>query len=584
MAQTDEAVSTADQVAREVFGFALKSAQRRAIDAVVYGRDTLAVLPTGSGKSAIYQVGGLVRGGLTVVVSPLIALQRDQTRSLAARRRADGRPVSVVALNSTLPVHARRAALDSVNAGAADFLMLGPEQLANAETHAHLANSGSPVELFVVDEAHLVSEWGHDFRPEYLRIRDTVEALGRPPTLGLTATASPPVQADISRQLGLRAPEVVIGDFDRPNIRLSVRTTRPGAPEEQAVADRVVEAVIEHETPAIVYAMSHARCEDIAERLRLAAFKAAAYHAGMPAAERTKVQDGFFAGRLEVIVATSAFGMGIDKPDVRTIVHAGPPASLDEYYQEIGRAGRDGKSAAAELVFDSRSLRVPRLFAARPRFAEPTVRAIVAALDAAASAEPVSIADLVAGHGLPRQPTERVLAELAELGLVTIKDGVVAPLPCGLPSVATQEVADAGRRRASVLNSEVDSVRYYAETVKCRRAELLAYFGQDFPAPCENCDNDTILSRSKAHAAAPQPANTSTAPPAQLAAEQSAAEQQAAGSATARLRPGTKVEHRLWGEGVLLSIDEHEMVVAFDSVGYRHLTTAVLVDGLVRPA
>ena len=226
MAHTDGVVSPADHIARAVFRFALKPAQRRAIDAVVHGRDTLAVLPTGSGKSAIYQVGGLVRGGLTVVVSPLIALQRDQTRSLAARQRPDGRPVSVVALNSTLPAHARRAALDAVNAGAVDFLMLGPEQLANAETHAHLAGGESPVELFVVDEAHLVSEWGHDFRPEYLRIRDAVEALGRPPTLGLTATASPPVQADITRQLGMRAPDVVIGDFDRPNIRLSVRTTR----------------------------------------------------------------------------------------------------------------------------------------------------------------------------------------------------------------------------------------------------------------------------------------------------------------------------------------------------------------------
>jgi ATP-dependent DNA helicase RecQ len=566
VAHTDDARSPADEIARKVFGFTLKPAQQRAVDAVIAGRDTLAVLPTGSGKSAIYQVGGLARGGLTVVVSPLIALQRDQARSLQSRSRPNGEPVSVIAINSTLKAHARAAALEALDRGDVDFLMLGPEQLVNAETHARLTSGGSPVELFVVDEAHLVSEWGHDFRPDYLRVRDTVDALGRPPTLALTATASPPVQADINRQLGMRAPEVVIGDFDRPNIRLSVRLTRSHMPEEQAVADRVVEAVIENDTPAIVYAMSHARCEDIAARLRLAAYKAAAYHAGMSASERVEVQDAFFNGKLDVIAATSAFGMGIDKSDVRTIVHAGPPASIDEYYQEIGRAGRDGAPATAEMVFDSRSLRIPRLFASRPKFAEASVRSIVAALDKTAAADPVSVTDLISANNLPKQPTERVVAELSELGLLMVKDDVVTILPCGLPGDASQEVADAGNRRASVLSSEVDAVRHYAETVKCRRAELLAYFGQEFPAPCGNCDNDEALG----HRAVKAPPVTVTAQPSPDLPGPSALP-----------RPGAALRHSLWGDGTLLSIDEHEMVVAFDSVGYRHLTTATLTNGIV---
>jgi ATP-dependent DNA helicase RecQ len=567
VATTEAIRGRVDRMARAVFGFDLTQAQREAAEAVVAGRDTLAVLPTGSGKSAIYQVAGLARDGLTIVVSPLIALQRDQARALASRSRPDGRPVAVALLNSAMPARSHAAALTAIDHGALDFLMLGPEQLANADTHERLLGGGRGVVLFTVDEAHLVSEWGHDFRPEYLRIRDTVEALGRPPLLALTATASPPVQADITRQLGMRDPTIVIGDFDRPNIRLTVRTTRSHLPEEQAVVDRTVEAVIEHDTPAIVYAVSHARCEDIASRLKLAAYKAAPYHAGMGAAERTKTQDAFFAGELDVIAATSAFGMGIDKADVRTIVHAGPPSSMDEYYQEIGRAGRDHLPAQAVLVFDSRSLRVPRLFASRSKFAAPAVRSVVAALEGdGTGSNPLAISDLIAAHDLPRNTTERVLQELAELGLVTIENGQVRTLPCGLPRDATDEVADAGRRRASVLNSEVDSVRHYAETLKCRRAELLAYFGQDYPPPCGNCDNDETHARPQAHAAVTVTTAGSASP--------------SRGSAPLP-RPGATVRHKLWGDGSLLSIDDHEMVVAFDSVGYRHLTTATLTNGLV---
>jgi ATP-dependent DNA helicase RecQ len=250
-------MSVMEALADESFGIQLRPSQRSALQSLTELRDTLAVLPTGSGKSAIYQIGGLALGGLTIVVSPLIALQRDQLQSLTSRRRAGNRPIEVTTLNSSQKSGERRDALARLDAGELDFLMLGPEQLANAQTHAALLNSPRAITLLAVDEAHLVSEWGHDFRPEYLRLRGIVDAIGRPPILALTATAAPPVQADITRQLGMHNPQVIVADFDRPNITLAVRRTDHQAKEEAALVDRTVEVVIAHETPALVYAMSH---------------------------------------------------------------------------------------------------------------------------------------------------------------------------------------------------------------------------------------------------------------------------------------------------------------------------------------
>jgi ATP-dependent DNA helicase RecQ len=531
--------SLVDRTAAAVLGFELRPAQRQAAEAVLSGRDTLAVLPTGSGKSAIYQVAGLALGGLTVVVSPLIALQRDQVRSMTARG------VRSVLLNSAQHVADRAAAVAALREGSADFVMLGPEQLANDESLAEIIGGAKPVRLFTVDEAHLVSEWGHDFRPEYLRLTDVISAVGRPTLLALTATAAPPVQADITRQLAMREPEVIVADFDRPNISLAVRRTRHGQPEALAIDDRTVEVVLAHETPTLVYALTHARCESLAERLRLDSYPAAAYHAGMPAAERSRVQDAFFAGRLEVVVATSAFGMGIDKPDVRTVVHAGMTGSLDEYYQEIGRAGRDGGKAQAILVYDERTVRIPRLLAARSRLTAPAVHAVVDALEAAG--QRATLTELTEVSGQHRHTVERVVDELLELGALQ-PGGSDTVLISGLPRTAFADVRAVGDRRQTILAGRIDAARHYAETTRCRRAELLAYFGEHYEPPCGDCDNDLVA-----------------APPGEHA----------------RTIGGTGVHHRLWGHGVLLSQDEHELTVVFDSVGYRHLTAASLTNGLL---
>ncbi len=513
------------------------------------GRDTLAVMPTGSGKSAIYQVAGLALGGLTVVISPLIALQRDQLRSLAGRGRSDHPAPRTAMLNSSQHRDDRRAALAALDEGGLDFLLLGPEQLHNAETHQRLVDGPGRVGLFVVDEAHLVSQWGHDFRPEYLRVPETVAALGRPRQLALTATAAPPVQADITRALRMDQPAVVVIGFDRPNLSLAAHLTRPHLPEAQAVDDRVVEVVIAHEAPALVYALTHERCEAIADRLRHAAFSAAAYHAGLPAAERAAVQDRFFRGSIDVVVATSAFGMGIDKPDVRTVVHAGVPGSLDEYYQEIGRAGRDGQPAAAVLVHDPRTIRIPRLLAARSRLRAQDVHAVVNVLDG--TAEPIALDHLITETGASRQAVERVLAELGEVGVVTVDANTVT---CHvLPSDAAARLEAAGQRRQAIIASRIEAARTYAETARCRRAELLAYFGDHYDPPCGRCDNDSAAA-SRAE------------PPVDR---------------TDRPDRGRRVRHRLWGEGTLLHQDDHELIVVFDEVGYRTLTPAALANGLL---
>jgi ATP-dependent DNA helicase RecQ len=539
-------------IAEQLFDFTLRPSQQKTIHAVVSGQDTLAVLPTGSGKSAIYQVAGLSIGGLTLVISPLIALQRDQIRSIAGRRLGRDRTIAAGMLNASQRTHERAETLTRLGQGTLDFVYIGPEQLTNRETWSAVRTGGRQVGLFVVDEAHLVSEWGQEFRPEYLRLVDALTALGRPTVLALTATASPPVQADITRRLGMRSPHIVVADFDRPNISLAARPTQPTRPENQAVDDRCVDVLLQQDTPALVYALTHARCESLADRLRLDAFRAAPYHAGLTPAARAQVQDAFFTGQLDIVVATSAFGMGIDKPDIRAVVHAGVPGSIDDYYQEIGRAGRDGGPAAAVLVHDARTIRIPRLLAARSHLGDETIHKVVDAIENAGGT--IAVTDLATSADVPLHFVERVINELAELQFVnlthsgqhrTVEPADRLPEPADL----TGQLTELNRRRQAVLASRLDAARGYAETTRCRRAELLAYFGEHYGPPCNNCDNDQDVA--------------------------------AASSPRASVEGGVAVRHRLWGDGQMLSRDDHELLVYFDSVGYKHLTASTLTSGIL---
>jgi ATP-dependent DNA helicase RecQ len=522
-----------ERVAREAFGFeALRPGQREAIESALAGRDTLVVMSTGSGKSAIYQIAGLLTEGATVVVSPLIALQRDQVEDLA-ERAAGG----AAQLNSAVPASERRRALDELAEDALEFLFLAPEQLANEDVLAELAVARPS--LLVVDEAHCISEWGHDFRPEYLRIGAAAEALGRPTILALTATAAPPVREEIVERLGLRDPRVLVRGFDRPNIRLAVERFHGdggAARKQRALEDAVVAAP----KPGIVYVATRRNAEELAEAL---GSRAAAYHAGMRGPERDAVQERFMDGSVDVVVATTAFGMGIDKHDVRWVFHAEISESLDAYYQEIGRAGRDGEPAAAVLFYRSEDLGLRRFFSGTGHVDVDEIAQVLSAVrDADGPVEPAALQEQT---DLSQTRLATALARLEEAGAVSIlPSGAVAPGEARGPD-AVREAAEAEEKRRTFDRSRVDMMRGYAEATGCRREWILSYFGEPFTPPCGRCDNCE--------------AGRSDAAPDDVP-----------------FAVGARVAHEQWGEGVVQRYDDDAVVVLFDEVGYKTLALDVV--------
>ena len=324
---------------RESFGYpGFRPGQERAIASVLGGRDTLVVLPTGGGKSLCFQVPALMLPGLTVVVSPLISLMKDQVDALNARGLA------AAFINSTLTSSQVSDRLARAGRGDIKLLYVAPERFDVGTTAERLRNMG--VSLLAVDEAHCISEWGHDFRPSYLRMRDVRERLGAPPTIALTATATPEVRKDIALQLALRNPSVIVTGFDRTNLHYHVLPTR----NEQEKDDALVQTLRDQEGVAVIYASTRRNVERIAGVLERARVSATAYHAGLDDAHRHDVQESFMNERVRAIVATNAFGMGIDKPNVRLVVHHAMPGTLEAYYQEAGRAGRDGNHSECVLL------------------------------------------------------------------------------------------------------------------------------------------------------------------------------------------------------------------------------------------
>jgi len=316
--------------------------QREAVQAALDGRDALVVMPTGGGKSLCYQLPALAGDDLTVVVSPLIALMRDQ----CARLTSLGHPA--VMLASGGDGSANRAALDGIRDGSAKVVFAAPERFASGAFRAALRTRA--IALFVVDEAHCVSEWGHDFRPDYLRLSGVIAELGHPPVMACTATATPKVADEIAARLALRDPERVRSGFDRPNLSFDVLPFDGEGSVARKRATLVAGVSAEENRPAVVYCGTRKSTEEIAELLRGAALRVEAYHAGMNADTRAAAQDRFMHGEVDVVVATNAFGMGVDKADVRSVWHWALPSSLEAYYQEAGRGGRDGALARAVLL------------------------------------------------------------------------------------------------------------------------------------------------------------------------------------------------------------------------------------------
>ena len=333
------------------FGFAdFREGQAEVIDAVLAGRNAVVIMPTGGGKSLCYQLPALMIDGVTLVVSPLIALMKDQVDQLAAR----GIPTTFI--NSSLSYAETNKRLSEIRRGLYKLVYIAPERFRSL---AFMDTIGEvKVRLFAVDEAHCISHWGHDFRPDYLRLKQAVERLGRPQVIALTATATPHVRADISEQLGLVDPHVAVAGFDRPNLALRVAHVA-GEKEKLETIKRIVGKA---EGAGIIYAATRKAVEQVTAKLKMAGFMVEAYHAGMDEGERTRAQEGFMRGKWQAIVATNAFGMGIDKHDIRFVVHYHLPGSIEAYYQEVGRAGRDGEASQCVLLFNYADTRFQEFF------------------------------------------------------------------------------------------------------------------------------------------------------------------------------------------------------------------------------
>ncbi len=531
------------RAAEQAFGWTeLRPDQLTAMESIMQGHDVLAVLPTGGGKSAIYQVPALLIPGPTLVVSPLLALQQDQRDGIDTANAPEA-----VAVNSAQRASERRHAWRALAAGDAEYLFLSPEQLAKDEVVDRLSEVG--VGLFVVDEAHCVSAWGHDFRPDYLRLGRVVERLGHPPVIALTATAALPVRRDIVERLRLRHHREVIASFDRPNLRLAVHPHGDDRRKRDAVVEHVQTLLADPTYDlGLLYTASRKDAEYYAAELSTAGVRAASYHAGMRRADREQVHEDFHDDRLDVVVATSAFGMGIDKPGVRFVVHASAPESLDSYYQHVGRGGRDGARAEVTLFYRAEDLHLQRFLTTSPVPID-AVAAVAAIL--AQAAEPVGSRDLADVLHVSASRRTRAVNLLEQAGAVTTDDrGRLQYLDAGMPPAEAVrlavEVADTHRE---LIRSRIEMMRGYAETSGCRRQFLLGYFGEQLASLCGNCDN--------CESGAARPLD----PP-----------------GASRFRVNTGVRHQQWGPGVVMSVDTDRLTVLFADVGYKTLSLAAVAE------
>jgi ATP-dependent DNA helicase RecQ len=477
---------------------AFRPGQREAVQAALDGRDSLVVMPTGGGKSLCYQLPALVGDGLVVVVSPLIALMSDQWR----RMREAG--VSAAMLASGMAEGHNEQALAAISSGEAQLVLAAPERFASGTFRAALARR--EVSLFVVDEAHCVTEWGHDFRPDYLRLHGAIASLRssrpgaeRPAVMAATATATPRVAEEIAARLELREPIQIRSGFDRPNLTFDVvsvegkgAVARKWAALLHILGDRDAR-------PAIVYCGTRKDTDAVAERLAQEGLATVAYHAGMDPERRRASQEAFMEGRAEVVVATNAFGMGVDKADVRTVAHWALPTSLEAYYQEAGRAGRDGAPARALLLGARMDLgRLIRFIKERETSVDD-VKAYVARLRRAA--EPVAEGEVATvGHGELGE-RERVLLSIAErAGAVELEpagaDGVYVRLTGqGSPRLARAAI-QAARNRGWESYRSIE--RYMTSGETCRRRQILDHFGDAEPGRptvrcCDVCATDAAL-------------------------------------------------------------------------------------------
>lgn len=464
--------------------------QREVIRAVMAGKNVLAVLPTGAGKSLCFQLPGLHLPGTTVVVSPLISLMQDQ------REKLEEFGVGAVALNSHLTAKEEAEHLERIQNEGAEFVYVTPERLTNPEFLASMKNI--KVDVLVVDEAHCVSQWGHDFRPSYLAIHEAITALGRPPVLALTATATPEVAEDIAKQLRLEQMETVRLSVRRENLFLAARVL--DSDEEKAAA--VEEIVKEEAGSGIVYVSTVKQAEALYHSLKQNGVDVYLYHGKLKKAEREESQEKFMNGGGRLMVATNAFGMGVDKADIRFVIHYNFPASLEAYYQEAGRAGRDGESARCELLYVKKDKGVQALFLSRKYPAVSDLAVLWKFLAAlAGDGDVFTRADLADGTGgFSARKITLLLSHLKNLEL--LEDAGAGKLRLLRKDLSTKDLGgfqDEYRERADRDQEKLKQVIQYAQSALCRWSLVSRYFGEqeDSSAECGHCDNcrDPVLRR-----------------------------------------------------------------------------------------
>jgi ATP-dependent DNA helicase RecQ len=568
-----------DRALRETFGFPeFRRGQREACAAALAGRDVLVVMPTGSGKSLCYQLPALMSGELAIVVSPLVSLMQDQVQALRAIA-----PDRVALVNAQQDPADNRDALERAISGDLSLLYVAPERFSAPGFVDRIRDAR--VGMFVVDEAHCVSQWGHDFRPDYFRLADAARYVGARSLFASTATATTQVANDIVRRLGLREPERVTTGFDRPNLSFAVVPCRTAADKRR----RIVAALREPGAlPAIVYAGTRAGAESLAAELSAeVGVEALAYHAGLPRGERAAAQARFMADEAPIVVATNAFGMGVDKADVRTVCHATVPGSVEAYYQEAGRGGRDGAPARCLLFAEKRDKGLHVFFIERARVAEGDFRRLATAVQMRASdgRYDIDAAELAGMAGCDPEQLRALVGHLA-------RAGVIQPAPAGLDRVRGRllEPFD-GRALATCRTSAGDAekarwrqyraVWAFVEGDECRRRTILRHFGdRSEPAPqgpcCDVCDPALVPD-------APAPARAAATNGARTAGDLDAAIVDVVDTASPAVGRTRTVEILRGGRSKVIAKNSYDGLPAYGT--FAHLTRDEVlerVDELVR--